>query len=359
MPRVLLQNLTSFSKGLLSLFSLAVCLGGIQAVQAQYHNGTLRGTSVDDWQGWTIMKGGKGYAPSPMGQVHYRDIGPRDYKYPIVLLHRSSLSMIQWARVQNELADLGVRVITTDTPGYGTSDLPSKQPSIADFADNLIYVLDHLKLQKIVIAGYHTGSQIATSFAAHHPDRTAAVVLHGAAQLTKEEAARLLALDRTPRTPLADGSHLTRTFRPQTPPPRQAMLDAKTFGTLSTYIHGPDIGHWATYHYDMVPDLMSIQTPGMILSDTGDGIHYIVQRAAGLRPDFKYVEFSNGNSTLELKDEPTSSSDIPQIQIGDSTLVLRGDPTLELMAEPRRWAAIVADFLATINNGEKRTGLGQ
>lgn len=316
---------TALRKMIASLLVLAAIMGAVMggphAVHAQYVNGELRGTSVDDWQGWTIMKGGKGYAPSPMGQVHYRDIGPRDDKNPIVLLHQSPMTMIQWAAVQNELADLGVRAITIDTPGYGTSDLPSKQPSIKGYADTVAYVLDHLKLDKVVIAGHHTGAQIAVAFAANHPHRTLAVVLHGVALFTEDEAAEFLAMDRTPRTPRPDGSHLSRTFRPRTPPPSQAMLDAMTLGIMTAYIQGPDIGHWAAYHYngtDMEDDLMSIQAPGMILTDTKDIIHPWDLKVAKKRPDFEFVEFSDGGSTLEF------------------------------MMQPRRWATIVTGFLDSI-----------
>ena len=327
MPHVQLPNATSFLKRLVALIFLAACLLGTHAVQAQYVNGELRGTSVDDWQGWTIMKGGKGYAPSPMGQVHYRDIGPRDHKYPIILLHQSPMSMIQWAAVQNELAGLDVRAITIDTPGYGTSDLPSEQPSIEDFADAVASVLDHLNLDKVVIAGHHTGAQIAVAFAANHRDRTAATVLHGIALFNREEAAQFLNIDRTPRTPLADGSHLSRTFRPQTPPLSQAMLDARTHALMTLFIQGPDVGHWAAYHYeDMEEDLMSINVPGLILTDLKDIIHPWDVRVSKMRPDFKYVEFSEGGSTLEF------------------------------MVEPKRWATIVADFLTTIDE-EERAGL--
>ncbi len=38
------------------------------------------------WMGAGLLKGGKGYAPNPMGQVHYRDIGPKDGKKPVILL---------------------------------------------------------------------------------------------------------------------------------------------------------------------------------------------------------------------------------------------------------------------------------
>ena len=276
-----------------------------------------RGTSIDDWRGWGVMTGGKGYVSTPMGQVHYRDIGPRDTKNPIVLLHQSPMSMIQFAEVQNNFAEMGIRAIAIDRPGYGLSDLPPEQPTIGEYADNIIYVLDHLNVDKVAIAGHHTGAQVAASFAANHPDRVVSVVMHGAAQLTQEEANAYLAGPGRDRTPVADGSHLSGRFGPQSTPDSQAILDAKTWLTITNYIQGPDIGHWAAFHYDMLPDLMAIKVPGLVLSDAKDPVQVMDLRVANEhRPDFKYVEFSKGD-------------------------------LLQFMAEPKRWAQIVADFMAT------------
>jgi len=280
---------------------------------------TMRGTSTDDWRGWGVLTGGKGYVPTPMGQVHYRDLGPRDFKHPIVLMHQSPMSMVQFAEVQNALVEMGVRAIALDTPGYGNSDQPSEQPTIRDYADNLVHVFDQLNLDKIVVAGHHTGGLIAASFAANYPDRVSAIIIHGSALATQEEWDGYLARSAkgAPRTPRADGSHMKRAFQPQTPPDRQAILDAKMWTLITSYIQGPDIGHWAAFHYNMLPDLKAIKVPGLILSDLQDSIHYMDLRTAEARPDFKYVEFSKGN-------------------------------LLEFMAEPRRWATLAAEFMSTI-----------
>ncbi|MBM3515118.1 MAG: alpha/beta fold hydrolase [Alphaproteobacteria bacterium] len=274
-----------------------------------------RGTSVDDWKGFGVLKGGKGYVAAPMGQLHYRDIGPRDDKHPIVLLHQSPMSMIQWAGVQNALAELGIRAITVDSPGYGLSDPPNKQPSIRDYADNLVALLDALKLDKVVIAGHHTGAHIAASFAGNHGDRVKALVMHGAAAMNSEEAdAYLSNPNRKPRTPLADGTHLSRAFDPKKPE-RQEILDAKTWNLITAYIQGPDIGHWAAFHYDMMPDVAKFKVPVLMLSDAADPVTKMDNRLAALRPDFKHVEFSRGD-------------------------------LMEFMAEPKRWAQIYADWRA-------------
>ncbi len=282
--------------------------------------GPARGVSVDDWRGMSILNGGKGYVSTPMGQLHYRDIGPRDFEPPIILLHQTPMSMIQFAAVQNALAANGVRAIALDTPGYGLSDLPFEQPTIKDYADNIPLVLDHLGIDKVVAAGHHTGAEIAISFAANHNERVAGVILHGTALMTDEEAQAYLNMDRRPRTPLPDGSHLSRGFRFVKEGTSQEMLDARTWGVLTAYMQGPDQGHYAAYYYDALPDLKAIKAPGLLLTDLGDAIHEMDLRAAEVRPDFEYQVFSEGGSTVEF------------------------------MIEPERWANIAAEFISSLNN---------
>ncbi len=287
----------------------------VSTVQA---DAPLRGTSADDWRGFGVLAGGKGYAPTPMGQVHYRDLGPREDHQPIVLLHQSPMSMLQFADVQNALAEMGIRSIAIDTPGYGLSDPPQRQPSIKDYGETLVYVLDDLKVAKVLIAGHHTGAAIGASFAADHPERVTAILLHGVPQLTTAEASDHPSLHPEPRIPVADGSHLSGSFQPRTPPDQPAILEARTWMTIIGYVSGPNLAHWAVFHYDMQPDLMALKGPGLILSDTADSLHPIDKRVAKMRPDFEYLEFSQGS-------------------------------IFAFMAEPKRWARIAADFKRRID----------
>jgi pimeloyl-ACP methyl ester carboxylesterase len=239
-----------------------------------------------------------------MGQVHYRDIGPRDTRVPMLLLHMTPLSMIQFAEAQDAIAAKGIRVIAIDTPGYGMSDPPPQaEPDIAAFADNIVAVLDYLKVGKVVVAGHHTGASIATSFAVRHPDRVAAIILHGVPIFNAEEIAVRLNRPLGDRTPKPDGSHLSHFFQsgawgkgPQTP----ELLRAETWFAISMFMEGADVGHYAVYHYDMESDLKRIRAPGLIISDRGDAIHPVDQRAAKLRPD---KEFSD-DSTLSILQHP-------------------------------------------------------
>lgn len=298
----------------------AAALASALALPAVAADGPGRGTSIDDWKGLTILKGGKGYVQAPLGQLHYRDVGPRD-STPLILLHQSPMSMIQWGDVQNELVGKGRRVITVDTPGNGLSDIPAKQPTIEELADNLVALLDHLKLQKVVMGGHHTGAQIATAFTARHPERVVAVVLHGAAMFSDEELARRQAQigkgTGTGRLPKADGSNFTRRFFGNQDDTRQELLDANAWLTITSYMTGPDLGHYAAYYYRMQPDIMKIKVPTLLLSDTGDAVNPIDKEVAKLRPDFEYVEFSDGNF-MEFMAQPKKWADIVDAWMKDN-----------------------------------------
>jgi pimeloyl-ACP methyl ester carboxylesterase len=298
----------------------AGCLGAIALALTVASTLTASPVRAEDhWLGNGVLKGGKGYADTPMGQVSYRDIGPKAAKVPLLLIHQSWMSMIEFAQIQDELAKLGYRSIAIDLPGYGMSDPAPGQPTIKDFADNLVAVLDDLHIQKAIVVGHHTGSLIAASFAAHHPERVVALVLHGNPYFTKAESEAALAQPDYDRTPKADGSNFSLFFTYKVPgdpnPQTPENLRSRTWLLLSMYLMGPDIGHWAVYHYDMTADALAIRAPTLILTDAHDGIHYMDDRLAKLRPDFKYEVFSNYTG-------------------------------IDMMDEPKRWAAMVGDYIA-------------
>jgi pimeloyl-ACP methyl ester carboxylesterase len=284
----------------------------VLSLPAMAADGPGRGTSIDDWKGLTILKGGKGYVQAPLGQLHYRDVGPRN-QMPLILLHQSPMSMIQWGDVQNELVAKGRRVITVDTPGNGLSDIPDHQPTIEEIADNLVALLDQLKLKKVMIGGHHTGAQIATAFTSRHPDRVVALVLHGSAMFSDEDLARYQSRigkgTGTGRLPKADASNFKWTMFGTPGDTRQELLDANAWLTITRYLSGPDLGHYAAFHYQMKPDLMRVKVPTLLLSDTGDEVNPIDKEVARLRPDFKYVEFSNGNF-MEFMTQPRKWADL-------------------------------------------------
>jgi pimeloyl-ACP methyl ester carboxylesterase len=239
------------------------------------------------WGGLRMLNGGKGYVAAPLGQLHYRDVGPRDARNIILLLHQSPMSMVEFGAVQNALAMLGVRSVAVDTPGYGMSDHPDILPTIGGFAENLVPALDALGIEKVFAAGHHTGACLATALARRSPDRVAGVILHGCPLYTPEESARFREHPEWDRSPKADGSHLSQLFRWPGDPPDDGEQLLRTWMSVTMYLQGADIGHWAVNRYDMAADLEALICPGLIITEAADLIHHMDIRARELRPDYE------------------------------------------------------------------------
>jgi len=94
-------------------------------------------------------------------------------------------------------ADLGLEVITTERPGYGRSS-PLRNWSLADHADDLAAVLDHLGLDKVRVLGSSGGGPHVLAFASRHPDRvSAATIVVGLPWLTEDEAGEMIEFNRS------------------------------------------------------------------------------------------------------------------------------------------------------------------
>lgn len=98
---------------------------------------------------------------------------------PVVLLHGEAFDTRQWEPQFGELAR-SFTVIRYDLRGYGQSDLPRKKFL---HADDLLRLLETLKLQKVHLVGHSTGAVVATDFAALHPERVFSLTVSGGALL--------------------------------------------------------------------------------------------------------------------------------------------------------------------------------
>ena len=94
---------------------------------------------------------------------------------PVVLLHGTSASHAVWTSVAQGLPD--AKVITVDQRGHGLSDKPASGYTGADFADDVITVLDALGIERAVVGGHSLGGRNAWLAAARHPDRVSAAVV--------------------------------------------------------------------------------------------------------------------------------------------------------------------------------------
>lgn len=255
------------------------------------------------WPSVPSLPGTKGYAKTPLGQVHYRDHGQGP---AVLLLHQTPWFSVQYLRVQPALAAAGFRTIAIDTPGYGMSDLPAHVPTIEEYADNLAPVLDHLGVKTAAVIGHHTGALVAAAFAHRHAARTSALVLHGLPYYTPDERTSRLAQPHWPQDPKRDGSHLSERFarvRDMIANPT-ASLEGVHWSVISFFLAGPTewYGHHAAFTYDAAPAVAAIKAPTLLISNTDDSVHRMASRVRSARPDFLYREMPG--TAHALTDQP-------------------------------------------------------
>ena len=117
--------------------------------------------------------------------VHIRDEGPRHDATPIVLIHGTGASLHTWEGWVRGLKGQR-RVISFDLPGFGLTgpwadtfraDYPHQLYEGDAYARFLLDLMDHLKLQRVVLAGNSLGGEVAWRTAWLAPQRVAGLVL--------------------------------------------------------------------------------------------------------------------------------------------------------------------------------------
>jgi len=101
---------------------------------------------------------------------------------PVVLIHglRSSAT-VNWSLPGiSSLLSQKHRVIAFDVRGHGQSDKPTEEDAYREeLVEDVLRLLDDLKIEKAHIVGYSMGGIIAGNFIAHHPDRVLSGALGG------------------------------------------------------------------------------------------------------------------------------------------------------------------------------------
>ena len=108
----------------------------------------------------------------------------------VVLIHGWMGDSTMWGRDASGNTKLdapnGFQVIAMDCRGHGKSDKPHDSAKYGvEMAEDVVRLLDHLKIKKAHLIGYSMGAFIAGNVAAKHPDRVLSVVYGGQAPLLK------------------------------------------------------------------------------------------------------------------------------------------------------------------------------
>jgi len=108
-----------------------------------------------------------GYAAVNGVKIYYTRTG---HGSPVVLLHGGLANSDYWGNQVKALAAKHT-VITLDSRGHGRSSRNEKPFGYGLMADDVVAVLDSLKIPRADIVGWSDGAIIGIDLALHHPDR--------------------------------------------------------------------------------------------------------------------------------------------------------------------------------------------
>jgi pimeloyl-ACP methyl ester carboxylesterase len=209
----------------------------------------------------------RAYVRTARGQIHRWECGAGP---ALVLLAPAPRS----ARVYRHLLPwLGgeLRALALDTRGFGESDPPDTNPTMADYAEDVIHVLDALAIETAHVFGLHTGNKIAAAVAAGWPDRTSRLVLVGRTHsIIADQAARNAAV-RASMT-----ASPTRAA-PVAAMPDPAGLDGEALQALqderideAAGWAGVDAVYRANFEFDLAECLSRVKAPTLIVEMVTD-----------------------------------------------------------------------------------------
>jgi pimeloyl-ACP methyl ester carboxylesterase len=110
------------------------------------------------------------------GRIHYLQAG--NAGSPLILLHGGGIdcAAFSWQKIIEPVSS-SHRVYAPDLPGYGKSDMPDIQYTMAYYTSFLASFMDVLGLPRVSLLGLSLGGGIALSFTLQHPNRVERLVL--------------------------------------------------------------------------------------------------------------------------------------------------------------------------------------
>jgi 3-oxoadipate enol-lactonase len=206
----------------------------------------------------------------------YSDDGPGPV---VVLLHGFPLDRTMWAAQQQTVGSI-YRVIAPDLRGHGQSAAPDGIYSMEDMAEDVIELLDALKItEPIVLGGLSMGGYVAMALAVRHPKRLRGLMLFdtkaGAdtpeAAQAREELARKVEAAGTAEPAVA--AMLPRLFSPTTRARRPDLIARTQEQMLKTPARGvAGALRGMAVRPDRTADLGRISVPTLVVVGADDVI---------------------------------------------------------------------------------------
>jgi len=109
----------------------------------------------------------------------------KEQSIPLVFIHGVGLTYEIWQPQLDFFKDYST--VSYDILGHGKSSLTKKNINFDDFSDQLIELINELKVDKIHLVGFSIGSLIARNFATKYNDRLQSLILLGSIYKRSEQ----------------------------------------------------------------------------------------------------------------------------------------------------------------------------
>ncbi|WP_018923208.1 alpha/beta fold hydrolase [Salsuginibacillus kocurii] len=96
---------------------------------------------------------------------------------PVVFIHPPAMGRASFRHLLNDPGAL--KVIAMDGRGHGGSSTGTGEFTMETWCHDLVQLLDHLAVERIVVCGYSSGGMTALTFALMYPERCKGLVLLG------------------------------------------------------------------------------------------------------------------------------------------------------------------------------------
>ncbi len=136
--------------------------------------------------------------PEQSHRLYYRDYSSNKSGVPLVLLHGFTLDSRMWFETAEFFKD-DYRVILPDARGHGKSDAPETGYSRSHRVEDVVALMDALKIDKAHIVGLSMGGTTAIGLALEHQDRLATMTLVSTGAAGYKLGGKISMIDRLAR----------------------------------------------------------------------------------------------------------------------------------------------------------------
>jgi pimeloyl-ACP methyl ester carboxylesterase len=114
----------------------------------------------------------------------------KEQSIPIVFVHGVGLTYEIWQPQLDFFKDYSN--LSYDILGHGKSSLTKQNISFDDFSDQLIELINELKIEKIHLVGFSIGSLVARNFATRYGERLRSLILLGSIYKRSEQQQKIV-----------------------------------------------------------------------------------------------------------------------------------------------------------------------